>query len=153
MKLLPLQTNPDLDYPIFFDLLAKRLGMLSVDAQSDSLRVANWFVRWWRTQGGKSTAQMKFPPVRQAAGWGFDFDWGELESLVAGKATEKPMSLEDMFYQRICAYYDDLSKAAGDGLMVSSTQQKKRDKEAELGRRKEVKQARRQKTNSSVKQT
>lgn len=91
LHLLPSTSAPVLDLQEFLPLLARRMGMIKRGGELDLSRAAEYFVRWWREEGGliaASEAQallqdsavspictQQLRPVTSAQGWGFDMEW------------------------------------------------------------------------------
>ncbi|KAG8993710.1 Mitochondrial GTPase [Tulasnella sp. JGI-2019a] len=121
----------------FLDILSHRLNSLSKHGQTDTLRTAKWFLKWWREGGAVGHPQTN--------GWGFDFDFSDSDSM-----RWRGLSLEEKVDAGVAKYVERMklrkenSSAAGnvvglDGYGVSATMEKKRERE-------EVKRVRRAKS-------
>jgi hypothetical protein len=78
LSLLPKGAQPTQDIDEFLNALAARLGMLGRGGVRDLQRAADWFVRWWREDGGLLSArapEVVQPASTQRRGWGFDLEW------------------------------------------------------------------------------
>ncbi|KAF8345276.1 hypothetical protein F5887DRAFT_1061847 [Amanita rubescens] len=111
---------PTNDITEFLTLLARRMSMIKRGAEPDLKRVATYFVRWWREEGGliavvdsgtthasldmmgSAAAKVEGEPRRTRTeddrvtvqGWGFDFEWRvEKEQVVAGLASKSAPSV------------------------------------------------------------
>ncbi|KAJ3572668.1 hypothetical protein NP233_g2939 [Leucocoprinus birnbaumii] len=114
LHILPASSTPVSSLDEFLPLLARRMGMIQRGGEMDLSRAAEYFVRWWRNEGGlvaASEAQALYrdltaPPASgeqppQAhyplgtQGWGFDLEWEvrpddvvpgvEFDTMVQGK--------------------------------------------------------------------
>ncbi|KXN91562.1 Mitochondrial GTPase 1 [Leucoagaricus sp. SymC.cos] len=92
---LPPGSTPVFDLQDFLPLLARRMGMIKRGGEMDFSRAAEYFVRWWRQEGGliaASEAQALYQssavhlasgdqlsrarcPHTGIQGWGFDLEW------------------------------------------------------------------------------
>lgn len=131
LELLPPGAEPTIDYEEFLVALAKRLHMLKRGGIPDISRAAEWFVKWWREDGGLLSAMQA--PVPDATnpsnrrGWGFDLEWSVDEGAVE----------DEVYVQRkmegvIDGYLKNIEVEESE---VSSTQEKKRSKEEMLAKR------------------
>jgi hypothetical protein len=120
---------------IFLTLLAQRMGMVKRGAEPDITRAAQYFVKWWREEGGLIAASSSLQTgasltsaadQRRIQGWGFDFQW-QLGSKDAptGKADEIKMVQEKM-EACIDEYLMNMDKEDADENNVSATQIKKK---------------------------
>ncbi|KAF5357039.1 hypothetical protein D9756_006734 [Leucocoprinus leucothites] len=94
LHLLPAGSAPLFDLEEFLLRLAQRMGMIQRGGEMDLSRAAQYFVKWWRTEGGliaASEAQALYQDraalsasagqPKQAhhplgtQGWGFDLEW------------------------------------------------------------------------------
>lgn len=92
--MLPPGSAPIADLQEFLPFLARGMGMIRRGGELDLSRAAEYFVRWWRSEGGLITAsetqslyqdcaahpvvdekslQTQYPLGIQ--GWGFDLEW------------------------------------------------------------------------------
>lgn len=105
--------------------------MLKRGGIPDISRAAEWFVKWWREDGGLLSAMQA--PVPDATnpsnrrGWGFDLEWSVDEGAVE----------DEVYVQRkmegvIDGYLKNIEVEESE---VSSTQEKKRSKEEMLAKR------------------
>ncbi|ETW77993.1 hypothetical protein HETIRDRAFT_326144 [Heterobasidion irregulare TC 32-1] len=134
LPLLPPATPPTVDIDAFLELLAQRLGMLKKGGMSDVQRAAGWFVRWWREEGALAYASapvplsIDSPSSPHRAGWSFDLEW-QVDS--ARSEDEVQARMEDC----IDAYMRESEREEEEGGAISSTQEKKRIREAQLVKR------------------
>jgi len=126
--LLPEVSNPDMDIEEFLNLLARRMGMLLPGGERDHLRAAAWFVNWWREQGSKQSQELKFPPMSEAAGWGFDFDWSlpssQITAAVDGESNPS-IVIEDRMAEIISQFSAQMQAEQEAGSFVSQNQERK----------------------------
>ena len=126
---MPPPTN---DIAEFLDLLARRLNMLKRGGIPDHTRAAQWFVRWWRDEGGLIAAAEApaplLPQLSTRRGWGFDLEWDINDARAPGTEEDVQQHME----RRIDEYMVDLDAEEGE---VSSTQEKKRAKEEMMAKR------------------
>jgi len=123
---------PTNDITEFLTLLARRLNMLKRGGIPDSTRAAQWFVRWWRDEGGLiSAADAPAPLLPHSSsrrGWGFDLEW----NLESAGALETEANIQRHMERHIDEYLVNLEMEEGE---VSSTQEKKRAKEEMMAKR------------------
>lgn len=119
----PLPTN---DISQFLDLLAQRLNMLKQGGVPDHTRAAQWFIRWWRNEGGLIAATEAPAPLLPHSstrrGWGFDIEW----DINGSEAPETEKDVQHHMERHIDEYLVNLGKEEGE---LSPTQEKKRAKE------------------------
>ncbi|KAI0288370.1 P-loop containing nucleoside triphosphate hydrolase protein [Russula brevipes] len=106
LTLLPRGTMPTDDIHELLGLLARKLGMLQRGAVPDLARAAGWFVKWWRDKGGAASSRR--------SGWGLDFVAAHMEACIDHFVAEE-------------------ARAEEDGGAVSTTQERKRIREAKTG--------------------
>jgi len=106
--------------------------MLKRGGIPDYTRAAQWFVHWWRDEGGLTAAAEApaplFPHSSTRRGWGFDLEW---DTKDAG-ASETEEDIQQHMERRIDEYLVNLVTDEGE---VSSTQEKKRAKEEIMAKR------------------
>ncbi|KAF9652613.1 P-loop containing nucleoside triphosphate hydrolase protein [Thelephora ganbajun] len=123
---------PTNDITEFLDLLARRLNMLKRGGVPDCTRAAQWFVRWWRDEGGLIAAsEAPAPPLPHSStrrGWGFDLEW----DINGAGAPETEEDVQRHMERHIDEYLTNLETEEGE---VSSTQEKKRAKEEIMAKR------------------
>ena len=123
---------PTNDISEFLDILARRLNMLKRGGVPDYTRAAQWFVRWWRDQGGLiAAAEAPAPLLPHSStrrGWGFDLEWDvdDARALETGEDVQRRME------QHIDEHLVNLGTEEKE---VSSTQEKKRAKEMMMAKR------------------
>jgi hypothetical protein len=111
------------------------MGMVKRGAELDLTRAAQYFVRWWREEGGLISASPSLQTCasltsaadqRRIQGWGFDFQW-QLGSKDAptGKDDEIKMVQEKM-EACIDEYLVNMEREDADENNVSPTQIKKK---------------------------
>ena len=141
MSVLPAGTPPIVEVHEFLDVLAGRLGMLMKGGVRDTVRVAQWFIKWWRNEGGILAASTPLVTAMPAdgsgltthrRGWGFDFEWAvdaaELPRYDEAMVQRKMEDVIDRFEAEVQEEND-----AGGG--VSSTQEKKKKRDILLAKR------------------
>ena len=106
--------------------------MLKKGGIPDHTRAAQWFVRWWRNEGGliavaKAPISM-FPHWSTRRGWGFDLEW----DINHPGVPETEEEVQQHMAQHIDEYLVNLEKEEGE---ISSTQEKKRAKEEMMAKR------------------
>jgi hypothetical protein len=125
--------------PIFYideylKSLAERLQMLRRGGAPDLAKAAQWFVNWWREDGGLIAAAKSPAPDSPTLnpltrrGWGFDFEW----SVDEGNETQSPQIVQRKMEEVIDQY---LSTVSEDDNQVSSSQGRKRLKDAATEKR------------------
>jgi hypothetical protein len=123
---------PTHDIAEFLDLLAGRLNMLKRGGVPDHTRAAQWFVRWWRDEGGLiAAAEAPAPLLPHSStrrGWGFDLEW----DINCAGAPETEEGVQRHMERHIDEYLVNLEAEAGE---VSSTQEKKRVKGEMMAKR------------------
>ena len=106
--------------------------MLKRGGIPDYTRAAQWFVRWWRDEGGLiAAAEAPAPLLPNSStrrGWGFDLEWDLRES----GAPETDEDIQRHMERHIDEYLLNLETEEGE---VSSTQGKKRAKEEMMAKR------------------
>jgi hypothetical protein len=106
--------------------------MLKRGGIPDHTRAAQWFVHWWRHEGGLIAAAEApaplLPHLSTRRGWGFDLEWDIDES----GAPETEEDVQRHMEQHIDEYLANLETEEGE---VSSTQEKKRAKEEMVAKR------------------
>ena len=106
--------------------------MLKRGGIPDYTRAAQWFVRWWRDEGGLVAAAEApaplLPRLSTRRGWGFDLEWDINDAGVP----ETEEDIQRHMGRRIDEYLVDLEAEEG---VVSSTQEKKRAKEEMMAKR------------------
>lgn len=106
--------------------------MLKRGGVPDHTRAAQWFVRWWRDEGGLIAAAEAPAPLLPTSstrrGWGFDLEW---DTQDAG-ASETEDDVQRHMKRHIDEYLISLEAEEGE---VSSTQEKKRVKEEVVAKR------------------
>ena len=126
---MPPPTN---DIAEFLDLLARRLNMLKRGGIPDYIRAAQWFVRWWRDEGGLiAAAEAPAPLLPNSStrrGWGFDLEWDIRDT----GAPETEEDIQRHMERHIDEYLLNLEAEEGE---VSTTQDKKRAKEEMMAKR------------------
>lgn len=106
--------------------------MLKRGGVPDYTRAAQWFVRWWRNEGGLIAAAEALAPFLPHSstrrGWGFDLEWdiNGTGALETGEDVQRHME------RHIDEYLVNLEAEGAD---VSSTQEKKRAKEEMMAKR------------------
>jgi mitochondrial GTPase 1 len=124
--------TPTNDVSEFLDILARRLNMLKRGGVPDYTRAAQWFVRWWRDEGGLIAAAEAPAPLlplsSTRSGWGFDLEWdiSGAEALKIGEDVQLHME------RHIDEYLVNLEAEERE---VSSTQERKRAKEEVMVKR------------------
>jgi hypothetical protein len=134
------------DLDEFLNLLSNRMGMIKRGAEPDVLRAAQYFVKWWREDGGlvaPSTALQladldallrEDPSATITQGWGFDFEWQlQSEDISAGKDSSRVV--QEKMEKCIEEYLLQAEHEAADE-NISSTQKKKRAVVEEKAKRK-----------------
>ena len=141
MSVLPAGTPPIVEVHEFLDVLAGRLGMLMKGGVRDTVRAAQWFIKWWRNEGGILAASTPLVTAMPAdgtgltthrRGWGFDFEWTVEPAEIPrynGAIIEQKMS------QCIEAFEADAEQEEKEGGGLSSTQVKKRARDELLAKR------------------
>jgi len=106
--------------------------MLKRGGIPDYTRAAQWFVRWWRNEGGLIAAAEAFAPSlpnsSTRSGWGFDLEW----DINGTRTLETEENVQWYMEQHIDEYLANLETEEGE---VSSTQEKKRTKEEMMAKR------------------
>ena len=106
--------------------------MLKRGGIPDHARAAQWFVRWWRDEGGLIAATEAPTPLlprsSTRSGWGFDLEW----DIDEAGAPETEEGVQRQMERCIDEYLVDLEGGEGE---VSSTQEKKRAKEEMMAKR------------------
>lgn len=106
--------------------------MLKRGGVPDYTRAAQWFVRWWRDQGGLIAAAQAPPPLLPHSstrrGWGFDLEW----DLSGTAGPETAEDVQQHMERHIDEYLVNLETEERE---VSSTQEKKRAKEEVMVKR------------------
>lgn len=106
--------------------------MLKRGGVPDHTRAAQWFVRWWRDEGGLIAASEAPAPLHPhpstRRGWGFDLEW----DVTGAGALETGEDIQLHMERRIDEYLVNLE---GEESEVSSTQEKKRAKEEMMTKR------------------
>ena len=106
--------------------------MLKRGGVSDHTRAAQWFVRWWRDQGGLIAAAEAPAPLlphsSTRTGWGFDLEW----DIKGTGALETEEDVQRHMERHIDQYLVNLGTEESE---VSSTQEKKRAKEEMVAKR------------------
>ncbi|KAI0631018.1 P-loop containing nucleoside triphosphate hydrolase protein [Trametes polyzona] len=138
LQLLPPGTPPLLDVQEFLEALAQRLCMLKRGGIPDTARAAVWFIKWWREEGGLASAAAPVLPPRSAPGqesirrgWGFDLEWG-VASAETGRYDEA--LIQAKMEECIDRFEEAAKEEERDGGAISSTQEKKRQKEMQRAR-------------------
>lgn len=106
--------------------------MLKRGGVPDHTRAAQWFVRWWREEGGLiAAAEAPAPSLLHSStrrGWGFDLEW----DINDAGAPETEEDVQRHMERHIDEYLANLETEEGE---VSSTQEKKRAKEEMMAKR------------------
>jgi hypothetical protein len=107
--------------------------MLKRGGVPDHTRAAQWFLRWWRDQGGLiAAAEAPAPLLPRSStrnGWGFDLEWDIINDAGAPETAEE---VQRHMERHIDEYLSTLETEEGE---VSSTQEKKRAKEVTMAKR------------------
>ena len=123
---------PTNDIAEFLDRLARRLNMLKRGGVPDHIRAAQWFVRWWRDEGGFiAAAEAPVPLVPDSStrrGWGFDLEW----DIQDAEALETEEDIQRHMERHIDKHLVNLETEESE---VSITQEKKRAKEEMMAKR------------------
>ena len=141
LAILPPGTPPIVDVHEFLDVLARRLGMLVKGGIPDTTRASQWFIKWWRNEGGilaASTPLATATPTDGSAltthrrGWGFDLEWSvDPEEL---PHYDEAM-IEHKMGQCIDAFEREAEQEEREGGGLSSTQEKRRVRDELLAKR------------------
>lgn len=105
--------------------------MLKQGGVPDHIRAAQWFVRWWRDEGGLVAAKAPAPSLHNPfnrRGWGFDLEWNI-------QNTGTPETEEDIQQHMEHLIDEYLLNLGTEEEEVSSTQEKKRAKEEMMAKR------------------
>lgn len=106
--------------------------MLKRGGVPDHTRAAQWFLRWWRDEGGLIAAAEAPAPILPHSsvrrGWGFDLEWDVNNT----RASETIEDIQRHMERHIDEYLVGLETEEGE---VSSTQEKKRAKEEMMAKR------------------
>lgn len=131
LEILSPGASPTTDYEDFLLALAQRLHMLKRGGIPDISRAAEWFVKWWREDGGLLSAMQApvpdSPNPSGRRGWGFDLEWSVDQGVVEDEAAIQ-MKMEGV----IDGHLKNMEAEESD---VSSTQEKKRSKEEMMAKR------------------
>ena len=105
--------------------------MLKRGGLPDHTRAAQWFVRWWRDEGGLIAAAEAPTPLSPHSstrrGWGFDLEWD-----INGAGALETEDVQRHMERCIDEYLVNLEM---EEMEVSSTQEKKRAKEEMMAKR------------------
>lgn len=141
LSILPAGSHPTVDIHEFLNLLARRLGMLLKGGLVDSTRAAQWFIKWWRNDGGILAASTPLVPASPAddavltthrRGWGFDFEWSVDQSEIP---RYNKTVIQSKMEQCIDLFEQEAEEEEREGGGVSSTQEKKKVRDDLLAKR------------------
>ncbi|KAF9051599.1 P-loop containing nucleoside triphosphate hydrolase protein [Panaeolus papilionaceus] len=143
MGLLPAGSSPTSDLEQFLTLLAQRMGMVKRGGYVDLSRAADYFVRWWRGEGGllaASTGQpldarvetdsmtSASPPLTASQlprAWGFDFQWSISENEFGAAVRDSALLVQRKMEETIDLHLEERERSEGSEENVSPTQRKK----------------------------
>ncbi|KAF7791645.1 hypothetical protein EIP86_002666 [Pleurotus ostreatoroseus] len=141
LSILPPGTSPLVDIHEFLDVLARRLGMLKRGGVVDTHRAAQWFIKWWRSEGGilaASTPLVTAAPedgtvlTTHRRGWGFDLEWSVDQAEIPHYDEE---AIQRKMEGCIDAFESEAAEEEEEGGKVSSTQVKKKARKELLEKR------------------
>ena len=129
LPLISPSTEPVVDAYQFLELLSKRMGMLQRGGIPDMHRAADWFIRWWREQGGLKAASSSLSGPAgtdnlqgHRHGWGFDFEWS-VEQAALSHYDE--VIIQQKMEECIGAFEAETQLEEAEGGGVSVTQERK----------------------------
>ncbi|PPR00760.1 hypothetical protein CVT24_000785 [Panaeolus cyanescens] len=142
LGLLPAGSSPTDDIEQFLALLGQRMGMVKRGGEVDLSRAAQYFVRWWRGDGGLLAASTSFSlqgkasdsmipasPLHGASqlpkAWGFDFQWSISENDMTVAAQDPALLVQQKMEDCIDQYLEERNRSEANEDDVSPTQRKK----------------------------
>jgi len=151
LHVLPPGSAPIADLQEFLPLLARRMGMIRSGGEMDLSRAAEYFVRWWRSEGcliaaseAQALHQDRAPrpvvdeqPLQSQyslgiQGWGFDLEWEMRPGDIVSGVDSRTM-IQGKMARCINDYMIRLEKEEGN---VSDTQKRKMRVQEEKMKRK-----------------
>jgi hypothetical protein len=146
LQLLPEGSQPTADLEELLTRLAQRMGMIGRGSVLDLDRAAQYFVRWWREEGGLVSASSGIQ-LEEANGlqgdcqqasipqaWGFDFQW-EIQRGDSLTGEHRGLFIQKKMEGCIDKYLLQTEKEEREERNVSSTQRKKQAVMAEKDKR------------------
>ncbi|KAF8882509.1 P-loop containing nucleoside triphosphate hydrolase protein [Gymnopilus junonius] len=128
----PPGSSPTSDLENFLTLLARRMGMIRRGAEVDLARAADYFVRWWRGEGGLSSAASSFHIEPRVS-------TDQRQQITQTQAWDNDPSLfiQEKMERCIDEYVAEMERADTDEANVSETQIKKKAVQEEKERRRQ----------------